>query len=230
MLNNTTCCLKKTCSWTEYVFHRYMFSNILRWGWVSLERTQIRSGIQFTRNFIEFVLLETNQFVGSNFKRDLDTANKRPTLEHGRGKQRLSASISFFHTNLLYFPISKCRQQPNLDLWTTSVRAKRLTLSIGEFRWKMCLAAKFVVICQRAAACSLQVPKLCTDLDLSLLYILILWTYSKFEWKNKILVPSLCFPKQCFSAGRMFAASRSRLYYHRRIVSFAQEQIEWNAW
>ena len=38
----------------------------LRWGWVFLQRTWILSRIQFTRHFIEFVFVETQQFVGSN--------------------------------------------------------------------------------------------------------------------------------------------------------------------
>jgi len=37
--------------------------------------------------------------------------------------------------------------------------------------------------CHRAFVLQAQVPKLCTDLDLSLLYILILGTYSKFARK-----------------------------------------------
>ena len=38
----------------------------LRWGWVYLERTQIFSGIQFTKHLIEFIFVETNQSVCSN--------------------------------------------------------------------------------------------------------------------------------------------------------------------
>jgi len=38
----------------------------LRWGWEFFERTRILSGIQFTRYFIEFVVVETKRFVGSN--------------------------------------------------------------------------------------------------------------------------------------------------------------------
>jgi len=38
---------------------------MLSWGWVFLERTWILSGIQFTRHFIEFVLVETKRFVSS---------------------------------------------------------------------------------------------------------------------------------------------------------------------
>jgi len=37
-----------------------------RWGWILLERTRILSGIQFTRHYIEFVVVETKYLVGSN--------------------------------------------------------------------------------------------------------------------------------------------------------------------
>jgi len=37
----------------------------LRWGWVFLERTQILIGIQCTKYFIEFFVVETKRFVGS---------------------------------------------------------------------------------------------------------------------------------------------------------------------
>jgi hypothetical protein len=39
-----------------------------------------------------------------------------------------------------------------------------------------------------------QVPKKYIDLDLSLLYILILETYGKFARKNNFLALSICFP------------------------------------
>jgi len=69
-----------------------------------------------------------------------------------------------------------------------------------------------------------QVPKLCKDLHLSLLYILIFGTYSKFARKNNFLALCVCFPQPCSSAGRLFAASRSRLQYYRRIISFPQQK------
>ena len=55
-----------------------------------------------------------------------------------------------------------------------------------------------------------KVPEKCTDLDLSLLYILTLGTYSKFARNNNFLALGVCFPQFCSSAGRRFAASRSR--------------------
>jgi len=49
-------------------------------------------------------------------------------------------------------------------------------------------------ICHGAAVLQAQVPKLCTDLDLSLLYILILGTYSKFAGKINFLALGVCCP------------------------------------
>ena len=74
-----------------------------------------------------------------------------------------------------------------------------------------------------------QVPKLCTDLDFSLFYILILATCSKFTRKYDYLALGVCFPQPCSSAGRRFAASRSRLQNYPRIVSFPQPKIRWNS-
>ena len=42
-----------------------------------------------------------------------------------------------------------------------------------------------------------QVLKLCTDLDLDLLYILILGTCSKFALKNNVIAPGVCFLQTC---------------------------------
>jgi len=80
-------------------------------------------------------------------------------------------------------------------------------------------------ICHCAAVLRTQVPKLCTALDLSLLYILILGTYRKFAGNNDFLALGVCFPQPCSSAGRGFAASRSRLQNYRRIVSFPHQKI-----
>ena len=67
-----------------------------------------------------------------------------------------------------------------------------------------------------------QVPKKFTDLDPSLLYMLISGKYDKFTLKNNSLALGVDFPQTCSSAGRMFAESRSRLHYYTQIVSFPQ--------
>ena len=78
--------------------------------------------------------------------------------------------------------------------------------------------------CHCAAVLRTQVPKLGTALDLGLLYILILGTYSKFARKNNFLALGVCFPQPCSSAGRRFAASRSSVQNYQRIVSFPQQK------
>ena len=85
---------------------------------------------------------------------------------------------------------------------------------------KTCLDTGKIGLCHSAAVLKTQVPKLCTDLDLSLLYVLILGKYSKFARKVNFLALGVCFPQPCSSAGRRFAASRSRLQNYRRIFSF----------
>ena len=101
-----------------------------------------------------------------------------------------------------------------------------------------------------ASVLQTQVPKLCTALDLGLLYILILGSYSKFgdlywssHWfsnkqhylsskfarKNDFPALGVCFPQPCSSTGRSSAASRSCSQKYRRIVSFPQQKFRWNA-
>ena len=50
-------------------------------------------------------------------------------------------------------------------------------------------------------------------------------TCSKFVRKNKMQALGVCFPQPCSSADRMFAASRSRLDYYRRIEKNLKTQV-----
>ena len=121
------------------------------------------------------------------------------------------------------FLISKCTWDWNLGLCTTSGLAFGETQRNAKFRFS--LRRNTFFFRKSPLRCG---PKLCTDLDLSLLCILILGTYSKFARTNNFLALGLCFPQSCSSAGRMFTASRSHLQYYRRIVSFPQQKIRWN--
>jgi len=59
--------VESDCRESFVYVHTYV--NILhafRQGFASFERTQILSGIQFTKHFIEFVLCGENQLFGSN--------------------------------------------------------------------------------------------------------------------------------------------------------------------
>jgi len=62
---------------------------------------------------------------------------------------------------------------------------------------KTCFDAGKIGFCHCAAVLHTQVLKLCTDLDLSLLYILISGTYIKFARKNDFPLLSVCFPQPC---------------------------------
>jgi len=123
------------------------------------------------------------------------------------------------------FLISKCRGDPDLGLSTTSVLAFEEPQRNGDFRKKTCFDAGKIEFCHCAAVLQTQVPRLCTDLDLGLLYILILGIYSRFARKNNFLALGVCFPQPCSSAGRGFTASRSRLQNYRRIISFPQPKF-----
>ena len=108
--------------------------------------------------------------------------------------------------------VSECT---DLEVWPIPIfRAAKWQILI--FR-----AAKHVFFFgsrQCAAVLHKQVPKKCTDLALALLYILTWGTHGKFARKNEFLTLSVSFPQTCSSAGRMIAASRSRVQYYQRIV------------
>jgi len=65
------------------------------------KRTCEFSGIHFTKHFIEFVFVETNEVVHSD-SNVIVTPQIWSALEQGCGKQTPRASISFFRTNLVY--------------------------------------------------------------------------------------------------------------------------------
>jgi len=85
------------------------------------------------------------------------------------------------------FLISKCRADWDLGLCTTSVLALEERMRDGKIWKKTCFDAGKIGFCHCVSVLQAQVPKLCTDLDLSLLYILILGTYCKFARKIDFL-------------------------------------------
>jgi len=154
-----------------------------------------------------------------------------------RGKPVASARAGLREANAerwhLFFPyeIGMCSEYQNVEEsrievceWLRYLR-RECVRTVPTFGLKTCLAAEFVRSRHCAAAFSLQVPKSCTDLDLTFLYISIPRTYIKFVRENKMLALGVCFPQPCSSNGRKFAASRLRFNYYRTIVSFPQEQI-----
>jgi len=157
--------------------------------------------LQFTCHFIDFVFVEINQSesVGSNSSVILVRQTCAQTLSMALGSKRRALTFHFLH---------------------------RVNLASHEF----CSQARFLIESRHcAAAYFLQVPDNCTDLDLILLNILTLKTYTRFSWKNKMLALGVCFPQTCLRAGRRFAASslRSHLNFNWKIGSFQQKRIRW---
>jgi len=176
-------------------------------------------------HFIEFFAVETKRFVGSFVHVILtrQTCGQRSSRD-AESKHRVLGNY-FFERICYMFQISKCRRDWDLGLCTTLVLAFGKPRRSGDFREITCFDAGKTRFCHCDAILQTQEPKLCTNLDLGLLYILIFGTYSKFARKNNFLALSVCFPQPCSSTGRRFAASRSRLQNYRRIVSFPQQKI-----
>ena len=108
----------------------------------------------------------------------------------------------------------------------------------------MCFDAGKIGFCHCAAVLLTQVPKLCTDLHLSHLYILIQEKYGKFARENnfpsarRLLFaallerwPQVCRVKITFEKlpTDRFVSTRSHLKNYRQIVSFPQQKIRRNA-
>jgi len=160
--------------------------NPLRWGWVYFERTRILSGIQFTRDFIKFVVAETKQFVSSNVNVILTWQNCGQHSCMSAGSKHRALTFYFGVRICHQFQISKCTGESDSSLCTTSVLAIRMPPRIVKF-WQTLQPTHFLIGSRHpAAAFVMQVPKSCTDLDPNLLYILTLGTYSEFVWKNKM--------------------------------------------
>ena len=96
------------------------------------KRTCILNGIQFTRHFSEFVLVETSKVVRSNSNVILT----RQTC--GQRLSRVAGSLaSCFSIRIWYvFLTSKCRGELDLGLCMTSVLAKRMWLHRADFRFE----------------------------------------------------------------------------------------------
>ena len=95
-------------------------------GYFSNVETQILIGIQFTRHFIEFVFVEMRQSVGSNSNVILtrQTCGQRSSMVAGSKHRTLSF---YFPLRMRYiFPITRCKREWNLGLWTFLVLDKRM--------------------------------------------------------------------------------------------------------
>ena len=164
-----------------------------------LRRTRILSGIQFTRHFIGFVVVEKQRLVGSNANVILtrETCGQCSSSIAG-GKRRALASYFFIRISYM-FRMRKCKGKSDLGLCSTLVLATIMPLRIADFRLKICLAAKFVGICHCTVSFCLQVLMSCTNLHPILPYILILETCGRFALENKMLALGVCLLQPCSS-------------------------------
>ena len=166
----------------------------LRWGSVFLEQTQILSGIHFTRHFIQVFVVETKQFVGSNANVILTRQTCGQRSSRAAGSKRRALENYLYDRICHMFPISKCRGDWDLSLCNFWVLAKREPLRSGDFRRKRFSPDKKIGIWHCAAMVFLKVPKKCTDIDLSLFYIVKLESYGKFAGTSDFLALGVCFP------------------------------------
>ena len=162
--------------------------NPFRWGWVFLERTRILSGIQFTTHFINVFVVETKRFVGG-FVNVILTRQTCGQHWSRAAESKRRALGNYVSERICYmFLISICR----VDGDSVHKRLENRTAMATSGK-KTCFDAGKIGFCHCSAVLQTQVSKLCTDLDLSLLYILILGTYSKFARKNNFLALCVCF-------------------------------------
>jgi len=98
---------------------------------------------------------------------------------------------------------SKCRREFDLGLCTTSGPCKRMLLCSADFQQILHRTCFLIRSRHCTAAFFLQVPKLCTDLDRTLLYILVSRTYDIFVRKNKLemLALGVCRYARALAAG-----------------------------
>ena len=136
-------------------------------------------------------------------------ANLRPALGHGCGRQTPSARNLFFWANLLYVP--------NIKMQKIMIVGSRSVHDFGTFKESAVAQCRLPIfkrvwpqdsseIRHCAAAFFLQVPKSCTDLDLTLLYISIRGIYSKKIYQ---VYSFLFFNNSCWAGWTRFFAQIS---------------------
>ena len=132
-----------------------------------------------------FFVVETKRFVGStvNVISTRQTCGQRSSWAAESKRRALRLGNYFFKRICYMFLISKCRRDWDLGLCTTLGFAFGEQQRNGKIRKKTCFDANKIRFCHCAVVLPTQVPKLCTDLDLGLFYILILGTYSTFARK-----------------------------------------------
>jgi len=153
--------------------------------WVCSRRTCVVSGIQFTRHFIKFVVVETKEIISSNSNVILKQQKRGKRLGTAVASKRCALAIYFSVHFCWMFLLSTCRGKLDLGLCRSSVSVIKCSCVVPTSDFSTCLAARFVGSRYYAAVFSLTVPNSCTDLDQTFLYVYICGTYSKLGLSAK---------------------------------------------
>jgi len=107
-------------------------------------------GIQFTTCFIEIFVVKTKPFVGS-FVHVILTQQTCGQRSSRAAESKRRALGNYFSERISYmFPISKCRGDRDLGLFTTSVLAFAEPQRDGKIRKKTCFDVGKIGFCHRA--------------------------------------------------------------------------------
>jgi len=161
--------------------------------------------------------LESKRFVGSIVHVILTRQSYGQRSSMSVERKRWALEIHFSVRICHVFPTSKCRgeQEPGLCIFWVLVYGE--PLRIGDFRKKKRVwphGKSESAIWLHGKLESVRPLGLCTQRLWVSSTFLIRGIFTKFAWKNSFLALSVCFAQTCSSAGRMFAASRSRSNYH----------------
>ena len=103
-------------------------------NWVVFKRTCEVSEIQFTKHFIEFVFVETNEVVRTSSNMMLTRQTCGHCLRRAVGSKRRALAFYFSVRIRCMFLISTCEGKSDLGVCMTSVLAKRIQLHSADFR------------------------------------------------------------------------------------------------
>jgi len=134
---------KDCCFWkcTEIKFSQRVDAQVSTWKswshhWVCFETTRLLSGIQFTTHFIEFIVMVTKQFVGSNVNVILTRQTCGQRSSRAAESKRRAPGNYLDEWTCYMFLIPKSEGDWDQGLCTFWVLAKREPLRIGDFRKK----------------------------------------------------------------------------------------------
>jgi len=130
--------------------HCFHMNFSFRQGWGLFKQTCEFSGFQFTKHFIEFVFVESNEVVRSNSNVIL----MRQTCGHRSSRvagSKCRALVFHFSVRIWYMfliSISRGKSDPGVCMPVTSVRAKRVQPHSADFRFQHVFGHR---ICQKSA-------------------------------------------------------------------------------